>query len=95
MTEQREHPGIGPLKQQFADGKLPRREFLQYATWLGLSATAAYAFVGKVTGEHFVTPAKAAMPQGGSAKVGMRVHEVTHPHAHNWSQPATITLNVA
>jgi peptide/nickel transport system substrate-binding protein len=94
MTQEREHPGIATLKQQFAEGKLPRREFLQYATWLGLSASAAYAFVGTLTGEPFAKPARAALPQGGSAKIGMRVHEVTHPHAHNWSQPATITLNV-
>ena len=55
----RENQNINKVKGQFAEGKLDRREFLRYSTLLGLSATAAYAFVGKVTGESFVSSAKA------------------------------------
>ena len=36
------------------------------ATLLGLSAPAAYAFAGRVSGRSFVSPARAAVPQGGS-----------------------------
>ena len=93
MTQDREHSFIPKLKQHLVDGQIDRREFLRSSTLLGLSATAAYAFAGKVTGESFVAPARAALPQGGTLKVGMRVQEVVHPHAHTWSQPATITLN--
>ncbi len=92
MSDQREHRYVSKLKQQLVDGKVDRREFVRTATLLGMSVTAAYAFAGKATGARFVNPARAALPQGGTVKVGMRVHEVTHPHAHNWSHPATITL---
>ena len=82
MSENRVHPGIPKLRQQFADGKIERREFLRYATLLGLSASAAYAFVGKITGEDFVAPAQAALPQGGTIRIGMRVQEITEPQRH-------------
>ena len=61
MDERREHSYIPTLKEQFAEGKVDRREFLRTATLLGVSAGAAYAFVGKVTGESFIRPARAAM----------------------------------
>ena len=66
------------------DGRIDRREFLRFSTLLGLLATAAYAFVGKVTGEHFVAPAKAAMPKGGTYKYGLRILDVTNPHTYSW-----------
>jgi len=94
MSEPREHYYIPKLKEQLAEGRIERREFLRTATLLGMSATAAYAFAGKVGGQGWTRPARAALPQGGTLKCGHRVHEVIHPHAHNWSQPATITLNI-
>ena len=42
MSEDRQHPHIPKLKQDFAEGRLNRREFLRYSTLLGLSAGAAY-----------------------------------------------------
>jgi len=86
MTDTREHPYIPKLKRQFAEGKCDRREFLRTATLLGLSASAAYAFVGKVTGESFTTPAKAAMPKGGTIRIGFDVQELTNPHAYSWGE---------
>ena len=80
MTEPREHSYIPTLKRNFAEGKIDRREFLRTATLLGLSAGAAYAFVGKVTGESFVKAAKAAMPTGGTLRIGLRVMPITDPH---------------
>ena len=95
MSTGREHPHIPRLKQQLVDGEIGRREFLRFATLLGMAAPAAYAFAGTVTGEGFVPQARAEdMPKGGLLRVAMRVHEVTHPHAHNWSPPATITRQV-
>jgi peptide/nickel transport system substrate-binding protein len=84
MTDLREHAYLPKLKQQFAEGRCDRREFLRSATLLGLSASAAYAFVGKVTGETWVPQAKAAMPKGGTLRIGMRVLELTNPHAYAW-----------
>ena len=80
MTGLREHSYISTLKQNFAEGKVDRREFLRTSTLLGLSAGAAYAFVGKVTGQGLVKSAKAAMPTGGTLRIGMRVLPVTDPH---------------
>ena len=84
MSETSEHPYIPKLKRQFAEGRCGRREFLRTATLLGLSATAAYSFVGKVTGEDFAAPARAAMPKGGTFRFGMRVLDLTNPHAYSW-----------
>ncbi len=79
-----ESKNINKVKQQFADGKMDRREFLRYSTLLGLSSAAAYAFAGKVTGESFVAPAHAAVKMGGDMKVGMRVMDVVNPHTFSW-----------
>ncbi len=95
MNDHREHAYIPKLKEAFAEGKIERREFLRYATLLGMSASAAYAFVGKVTGESFVPRARAAaMPKGGTVRVSERVQELKTPHAYNWGSPAVIATHV-
>jgi peptide/nickel transport system substrate-binding protein len=95
MSEQREHSHIPVLKQELVDGKIDRREFLRYSTLLGLAAPAAYAFAGKVTGESFVPEARAQdLPQGGTLRYAQRVHEVTHPHAHNWGEAGNLTRQI-
>jgi peptide/nickel transport system substrate-binding protein len=85
MARDGEHPYLNTLKQNFAEGRVDRREFLRTSTLLGLSAAAAYGFVGKVTGESFVTPARAALPKGGTLRIGMPVAEVTTPHNISWA----------
>ena len=85
MEERREHSYIPTLKQQFAEGKVDRREFLRTATLLGVSAGAAYAFVGQVTGEDFAKPAKADLPKGGTIRISMRILAVTDPHTFSWA----------
>ena len=84
MSDRREHSYILELKQQFTEGKVDRREFLRTATLLGVSAGAAYAFVGTVTGEDFVKPAKAALPKGGTIRISMRILDVKDPHTFSW-----------
>ncbi len=86
MTEPREHSHIPKLKEQLCEGRISRREFLRYSTLLGLSAGAAYAFAGKVTGQAFVPQAQAAKPMGGSLKVGHRIQELENPHTYSWAQ---------
>ena len=39
----REHVWIPRIKQQLADKKIDRREFIRYATLLGMSSGAAYS----------------------------------------------------
>ena len=93
MSE-KQHSHIPKLKQEFAEGKIDRREFLRYSTLLGMSAAAAYAFVGKVTGETFVKPAKAMMPKGGNLKISMRVHEVEDAHTYSWVRDSNVARQV-
>src|SRR5438445_4225546 len=54
MRQADDHVLIPTLKRQLVDRLIDRREFLRYAALLGMSATAAYAFVRKVTGEPLV-----------------------------------------
>ena len=86
MSKAKRNPHVDSLKAQFAEGKIDRREFLRFATLMGLSAAAAYAFVGKVTGEGFIAPARAqaAMPKGGTLRIGSRIKEIKNPHTYSW-----------
>ena len=51
MPRVTDHALIPDLKRELVDGRIDPREFLRYATLLGMSAGAADAFVGAVTGE--------------------------------------------
>ncbi len=85
MRADKEHPLINKVKEQFVDGRMGRRDFLRYSTLLGMSAVAAYAFVGKVTGVEYVPQARAAsMPMGGTMRVAQRVQDVSDAHALSW-----------
>ena len=75
MNRDREHSYIPKLKEQLAEGKIDRREFLRTSSLLGLSAGAAYAFAGKICGQGWVAPARAEMPKGGNLRIGVRVQE--------------------
>ncbi|RMD61203.1 MAG: ABC transporter substrate-binding protein [Alphaproteobacteria bacterium] len=94
MARDYPHPYIPKLKEQFAAGRISRREFLRTSTLLGLSASAAYAFAGKVTGTPMIRSARAAVPKGGTIRIGMGVQEVKNPHAFNWVQPGIIATQV-
>lgn len=74
-------PNIALLKAQLADGKIDRREFVRFATLLGLAAPAAYA----IAGLPFVKTARAAdMPNGGTMRLGSRVKDLKNPHTYSW-----------
>jgi peptide/nickel transport system substrate-binding protein len=80
MSERTEHPYLPKLKEQLAEGRVDRREFLRTATLLGVSAGAAYAFANKVAGLPFARSAKAAMPKGGKLRIGLGVIDISSPH---------------
>ena len=84
MTGRDEHPDLPKLRAAFAAGKVSRRDFLRTATLLGVSATAAYGMAGKVTGQHWVSPARADLPKGGTLRIGMTVQDLTSPHSYEW-----------
>ena len=86
MIEETPNEHIDSVKRDYAEGHASRREFLRFATLLGMSASAAYAFVAKVENLQFVpTVAKAAkLPQGGTLKIAMRCPKVSSPHTFSW-----------
>jgi peptide/nickel transport system substrate-binding protein len=95
MHNDTEHPYIPTLKRQLAERRIDRREFLRTATLLGMSSAAAYAFVGRVTGERGVAPAQAqGLPRGGTLRLGMRCQDLKSPHTYSWIESANSTRQV-
>jgi peptide/nickel transport system substrate-binding protein len=96
MHDAQEHPLVPTLKRQLVKREIDRREFLRYATLLGMAAPAAYAFVGKVTGEPLVAPAQAqgALPKGGTLRIAMRCQDLKSPHTYSWIESANSARQV-
>ncbi len=89
--EQKNHPYISEITEQLREGKVDRREFLRTVTLLGASATAAYAFAGKITGEPAIREARAAAPKkGGILRFSMRVQEMTDPATFDWTEKSNV-----
>jgi peptide/nickel transport system substrate-binding protein len=81
MSADREHPYVPKLKELYAERKCSRREFLRTATLLGVSATAAYGFAGRIDGEAIPSAlAQGAPRKGGSLRLSARVREIQHLH---------------
>ncbi len=80
----REHPLIKRAGQEFADGKLARRDFLRICTLLGVAATSAYGMVGLSA----PVLAQAAPKKGGIIRLGMRVQDLKSPHTYSWIEGA-------
>ncbi len=81
------HPYIPELIDQLKGGRVDRREFLRTACLLGMSATAAYAVAGKITGESMMPVAHAAEPKkGGIFRFAMAVQEMQDPATFDWGE---------
>jgi len=81
------HPYIPEMVEQLKDGRVDRREFLRTACLLGMSATAAYAIAGRITGESMMPTAQAAEPKmGGVIRCAMQVQEMQDPATFDWTQ---------
>ena len=92
MRASDEHPLVPTLKRQLVERQIERREFLRYATLLGMAAPTAYAFVAKITGEKLIAPAEAqgVLPKGGTLRLAMRCQDLkagvrVHPRAARYS----------
>jgi len=91
----KEHIWIPKLKQQLADKKIDRREFVRYASLLGMSSGAAYMWAGKITGEPFAPPAMAEdLPKGGILKIAQRIPKIDNPHTFSWVYDSNIVRQV-
>ena len=80
MNDKHKHPYIATLYDQLARRRIDRREFLRTSTLLGLSATAAYAAVGKVQ----ALAQSASKPKGGILRIGMACQDLSTPHTYSW-----------
>ncbi len=95
MREVSEHALIPTLKRQLVERQIDRREFLRYATFLGMSAPAAYAFAGRITGQPLVAPAAAQnLPRGGTLRLGMRCQDLKSPHTYSWVESSNSARQV-
>jgi peptide/nickel transport system substrate-binding protein len=84
-NEKNIHPHIYDLKDYLADGKITRRDFLRYATLLGMSAAAAGQMIG------FAWPAKARaanIKRGGMLKISQQIQKIDHPARYSWLMPS-------
>jgi peptide/nickel transport system substrate-binding protein len=79
------HPAINELKLDLEKGKLSRREFIRYATLLGMSAAVATQMAGLVWPKHVFA---GSIQRGGTLKVASPVHKVTHPAQFSWIAPS-------
>jgi peptide/nickel transport system substrate-binding protein len=85
MTDQHDNKHVSILAVELAEKKIDRREFVRFATLLGLSAPIAYAMAGKITGEPFALPARAdSLPRGGVIRIGNRIKDIKNPHTYSW-----------
>jgi peptide/nickel transport system substrate-binding protein len=91
----KEHVLIGKLKQQLADKVMDRREFVRYATLLGMAAPTAYMWAGKITGQDFAPAAMAQeMPKGGILKIAQRIPKLDSPHTFSWVYDSNVVRQV-
>ncbi len=91
-----EHVLVPTLKRQLVERQIDRREFVRYATLLGMAAPAAYAFMAKVTGAPLVAPAAAqgTLPKGGTLRIAMRCQDLKSPHTYSWVESSNSARQV-
>lgn len=90
--ENRIHPLIKDVTEQYRDGRMDRREFLRTSTLLGLSAAAAYSIVGMADP---TIEAQAAEPKkGGILKCSMSVQEMSEPATYDWTEKSNIARQI-
>ena len=84
--KKRYHPAVKDLKNDYDKGKLSRREFIRYATLLGVSAMGAAQIAGVSL---FSKPAYAAgVKRGGTLRIAGPVAKMTHPAQFSWVTPS-------
>lgn len=95
-SDEIQHPYLSTLKEQIGEKEISRRHFLRNATLLGLSATAAYRFLGEK--DPFISQAEAAtaapLPKGGHLRIGMRCMEIKSPHQADFAEKSNVIRQV-
>ena len=96
MRSTDEHALVPTLKRQLAERQIDRREFVRYATLLGMAAPAAYAVTSRISGEPLVRPAAAqgSLPKGGTLRIAMRCQDLKSPHTYSWVESSNSARQV-
>src|SRR5215831_18294148 len=96
MRSTDEHALVPTLKRQLAERQIGRREFVRYATLLGMAAPAAYAVASRITGQPLVAPAEAqgGLPKGGTLRIAMRCQDLKSPHTYSWIESSNSARQV-
>ena len=97
------HPAVPELQESLRKGKISRREFLRFATLLGLSVSSASILANCApAGAPTQAPApvateapKAAITRGGKLVVASRVQKVAHPAQFSWVSASNQLRQVA
>ncbi|MDI9349512.1 MAG: ABC transporter substrate-binding protein [Candidatus Symbiobacter sp.] len=90
-----ESVNVKTLATQLSEKQISRREFVRYASLLGVGAPVAYALASKISGVPFISPARAAsLPKGGTFRLGTRIMDAKSPHTYSWDYPANLSRQV-
>jgi peptide/nickel transport system substrate-binding protein len=88
------HPYIPELCSQLEKKEIGRRDFLRTATLLGVSASAAYAIAGRITGQNLVAGALAQGKKGGAFRMAMQIQEMTDPATFDWVEKSNVSRHI-
>jgi peptide/nickel transport system substrate-binding protein len=96
MSGCREHALLPALRGQLSRGVMSRREFIRFATLLGVAASSAYAMAGvaapATAGGSLPFPADdPAAKRGGRLRVGQMVTRMVDPATYSWNEMANQT----
>jgi peptide/nickel transport system substrate-binding protein len=96
LPNPRANPPLSALCEQFRRGLINRREFVRFATLLGMAAGAAYATAGltapAMAGSTLPFPAvDPGAKRGGKLRVGQMVGRMQDPATYNWTEMANQT----
>jgi peptide/nickel transport system substrate-binding protein len=98
-VSERVHPLVIEAAGKLQQGRVNRREFLRYATLLGLSAGTAYAIAGCAPAPAGTSAASATavtgagagaspVTRGGTLRKGMLIQQIDHPSRLSWLEGA-------
>lgn len=88
------HPLIPQYFKEFTEGKISRREFMRFATLLGLSATLAACAAPAPAAEAPAEAVAGAIKRGGTLTSAMELQLIDHPARVSWTQSANVMRQV-
>ncbi|MEJ2485696.1 MAG: ABC transporter substrate-binding protein [Anaerolineales bacterium] len=97
---ERIHPAIPNAFDQLKNGRISRRDFLRFATLLGMSASLAYACSGPTENEGEVntgtgdTGATSGIKRGGTWTSSMQLQLLDHPARLSWVEGANLVRQI-